>query len=85
MQITFNVPPALQRDLEWLAAKQGSSVEALMYVTAFQGFGKELRQKMDAERLREASEKPFRSEPKPINWHERVRPAPINWKGGGIR
>lgn len=82
MQITFNVPVAVQRDLEWLAAKKSSSVEALLYITAFQGFEKELKQKIAAERLREEMEKPFRCEPKPINWHERDRPAPIRWKGG---
>lgn len=82
MQVTFNVPAALQRDLEWLATKQGSSVEALLYITAFQGFAGELERKVAEAQQREEAERPYRKPPAPIDWHKRDRPKPIRWKGG---
>lgn len=79
MQVTFNVPAALQRDLEWLAAKQGSSVDALLYITAFQGFEKELKRKAAEEKQREEAGRPYRERPAPIDWAGSRSSAPIKW------
>ncbi len=81
MQITFNVPDALQRALDWLAAKQNANADALMYITAYQGFEKELRRKVSDAMRHEEAEKPYRTQPAPIDWHKLDRPTPINWKG----
>jgi len=79
MQITFNVPPALQRDLEWLAEKQGANVDALTYITAFLGFVKDLERKVIEEQQREEADKPHPSQPVPIDWSTTQPPAPIRW------
>ena len=79
MQITFNVPLALQRDLEWLAAKTTSNVETMLYFTAIQGFEKELGRRVAEEQQREEIEKPFKSTLTPIDWHKRDKPEPIRW------
>lgn len=79
MQITFNVPLALQRDVEWLARETGCNVEAMLYITAFQGFEEELKQKVAKEQQRKETEKPFGGTLTPIDWHKRDKPAPIDW------